>query len=263
MKTLAQILQKKYKQTIVKNPETKKKIQKMSNHLKEHKITFAKIDDETYLQMEIIYGSVLIKERFEDVFFDTYVKMFDYWNDLTYLERKKQMNVDVERLKEGLSCFMSGNQAIYMPCFDERFNHLYTDEIVLLDLKQYHAFIRDFSQEVKRNLYGSKPYQYNCTSATLMSESTDGFVLYLKSMNTLYLYKNHHEVDKLCFDMKKVPEDETILKKIANNLLYGQEEEIISLLIESELISERMKKKINKYQQKVNKKQKKAIENNK
>ncbi|MEF9967949.1 MAG: hypothetical protein RR766_05480, partial [Longicatena sp.] len=72
-----------------------------------------------------------------------------------------------------------------------------------------------------------------------------------------------HEVDKLCFDIKKIPEDETILKKIANNLLLGQEEEIISLLIESELISERMKKKINKYQQKVNKKQKKAIENNK
>lgn len=250
MKNLMERCNKKYDKPIIAGKIYKKEYDKMKLCLTEYGIPMEKKDDPSYFWLEIMYYSIQVKLRFEEVFLDTYVKMFDYWYDLTYLERKKQMNIDIDRLREQLPSFKAGEQDIYMPCFDKRFNNLYATEIVLLDLKQYHAFIRTFDKEIYEHLYGVDAFLYGCNSAEVVAQGEESFVLYHRGVNRLYVYRHDTYTHCLSFDPKQVPEEDSIIKQIAAYLLQEQEDEIIALLQDSELISKKMKQKLQKYQKK-------------
>ena len=204
----------------------------------------------------MIYHSLQVKEQFENTFFDTYVHMFDYWYDLTYLERKQQMNVDIDVLRNKLTSFMFDGEEIYMPCFDTRFNHLYHTEIVLLDLKQYHAFIRTFQHEVKEHLYGALPYENGFTSTQVLARMGESYVLYHPLMNRLYVYEN----DKYTLSCSLNPKDENVnqvqLKELAMLLLLNREEDIAQCLLEGTLVNDKIKKKITKWLKRFHKKNK-------
>ena len=143
MKTIYDRLNKVYDKTLLDQKDIRKHYRTICDLLEEYQIPHDGKSDDAVIQNEIVYESLLVKRQFEDVFFDTYVKMFDYWYDLNYLERKAQMNVDVERFVKELRHFEADGETIYMPAFAPGFNHLYHTEIVLLDLKQYHKFIRE------------------------------------------------------------------------------------------------------------------------
>ena len=149
MKHLYELLNKKYDKKLVEDKEYRKAWKKRKQRLEACGVEVKDLDDVAMLYYELVAYSIDVKERFEEVFFDTYVRMYDYWYDLTYQERKKQMNLDIMRLKQELPCFVWDTQEIYMPCFQAKFNHLYTDEIILLDLKQYHTFIRSYQDQLK------------------------------------------------------------------------------------------------------------------
>lgn len=262
MKTLAQLLNKKYDKELLSYKEEKKAFSNISQLLSSYEIPVQAKSDHDVIRLEVIYNSLLVKQRFEEVFFDTYVKMFDYWYDLTYQERKKQMNVDIDRLKEELTCFMSGEEAVYMPSFDERINHLYATEIVLLDLKQYHRYIRECASEVREHLYGVLPFQHGFSSTRVYAEGEDSYVLYHPRTHRLYLYRNDTFTSQLSFD-PSCEEEEDTLKQIAMHMLLDQEEEILNIVLASNLVAEKTKKKLRKLQAKQLKKKNKTEKSNK
>ena len=96
MKTIYDRLNKVYDKTLLDQKDIRKHYRTICDLLEEYQIPHDGKSDDAVIQNEIVYESLLVKRQFEDVFFDTYVKMFDYWYDLNYLERKAQMNVDVE-----------------------------------------------------------------------------------------------------------------------------------------------------------------------
>ena len=171
MKTIYDRLNKVYDKTLLDQKDIRKHYRTICDLLEEYQIPHDGKSDDAVIQNEIVYESLLVKRQFEDVFFDTYVKMFDYWYDLNYLERKAQMNVDVERFVKELRHFEADGETIYMPAFAPGFNHLYHTEIVLLDLKQYHKFIRECAKEVQYRRYGAKPFQYGFSSCELLAEA--------------------------------------------------------------------------------------------
>ena len=65
---------------------------------------------------------------------------------------------------------------------------LYTDEIILLDLKQYHTFIRSYQDQLKGDLYGCLPYELGWTSAACIAKDEHCFVLYHESNHRFYRY---------------------------------------------------------------------------
>lgn len=256
MKSLIELLNKTYDKKLCDLKEYKKEAECMKQILKEHQIPCQTTADADCFRYEIITKSIKIKQTFEDAFFDTYVKMFDFWYDLTYLERKKQMNVDIERLKETLVSFSFDGEDIFMPCFDAKFNHLYNTEIVLLDLKQYHAFIRTFHQEVKDDLYGVLPYEKGFTSATLVAQMGASFILYHPLTHRLYLYEEN-KMKSFCSLGKKqemVAMDE--VKELATLYLLQREEDMAQAMLEGTLVNDKMKKKITKWLKKFQKRNK-------
>ncbi|MGX8834214.1 hypothetical protein ACWG0P_08365 [Amedibacillus sp. YH-ame6] len=261
MKTVFEILNKKYDSTITKRKNMKKTWKSMIEMMEERSIKVPGNSDTDFFQSELIVQSIHIKEKFEEVFLDTYVSMHDYWYDLTYQERKKQMNIEIDKLKSELPFFSYDSQEIYMPCFDAKFNHLYTDEIVLLDLKQYHTFIRTFASQVLCNVYGVLPFQYGFSSARVIIQNEYGFVLYHKTVNRLYVYHKDTFVKALSLCPEKLPENDDVLILLAKELLLDNEDELIDILMESTLVSKRMIKKLHKLkakkQKRVQKEQKK------
>ena len=257
MKTAAQIVNSIYDKNLLDDRKFRKDYRKITQLLEAYGLPFDGKSDDDVIQNEIIARSIEIKQRFEDVFFDTYVKMFDYWYDLSYQERKRQMNVDVDRFSDTLPCFETAEGKVYMPCFSERFNRLYHTEIVLLDLKQYHVFIRDFASEVARYRYGALPYQYGFSSAHFLRESEEGYIVYHPQSHRLYHYGQQGLQETLSLDPRCEIEDEHALTAIAEAFLAKDEEQLITLLIQSAYIGKKAHKRLVKYQKKWMKKQQK------
>ena len=259
MKTIYDRLNKAYDKTLLDQKDIRKHYRSICALLEEYQIPHDGKNDDDVIQNEILYASLLVKRSFEDVFFDTYVKMFDYWYDLNYLERKAQMNVDIERFVEGLRHFEADGEMIYMPAFAPGFNHLYHTEIVLLDLKQYHRFIRDCAKEVQRLRYGAKPFQHGFSSCELLVEGSEGYVVFHPVMHRWYLYDDTGLKHTVSVDMKKELQEDW-KQEIALQLLKGQEEALVALLIQHELIRKRLGRKLEKVLLKQKKKQEKKAD---
>lgn len=224
MKTIYDRLNKVYDKTLLDQKDIRKHYRTICDLLEEYQIPHDGKSDDAVIQNEIVYESLLVKRQFEDVFFDTYVKMFDYWYDLNYLERKAQMNVDVERFVKELRHFEADGETIYMPAFAPGFNHLYHTEIVLLDLKQYHKFIRECAKEVQYRRYGAKPFQYGFSSCELLAEADEGYVVFHPILHRWYLYDAGGLKRSVSVDMKQELQEDW-KQEIALLLLKEQHDE--------------------------------------
>lgn len=252
MKTLYDILNKEYHQKLVEHKEVKKQWKQIREHMESCHIPVLGDDDVTFFQYEIIEKSLGIKEQLEETFFDVYVRMYDYWYDLTYQERKKQMNIDIHKRMQTMTCFQSQGQEIYMPCFDEKFNHLYTDEIVLLDLKQYHSFIRTFAKQIRYDYYGALSFLHGFSSAQVIALNDQNFVLFHERSCRLYHYEQNVFKKALSLDKKrfKQAEKQDVLEDLAKHMLENDEDSILDILLEGTLISNKMIRKLGKYKKK-------------
>lgn len=259
MKNLYTIVNKKYDKPLLSWREEKAKYTNIKACLHMFQIPCDKTGDDDLIQYEIIYQSILVKQKFEEVFFDTYVKMFDYWYDLTYLERKQQMNVDICCLCEEVEHFSYKQEKIYMPCFEPSFNHLYSTEIVLLDLKQYHPYIKTFANEVRKNQYGVLPFHHGFSSCEVIAEHETAYVLYHPTCNRLYLYRDNAYVTCLSLDPKCSKEQEIgdRLRQLASFMILDDEQQMLDCIIESNLIKSKMKKRLLAYKAKRAKKKSK------
>lgn len=259
MNSVEKILNKKYKKPLLANKSEKEKWLKIKECLHTYHIPCEGKTDWDVLQYEIIYESIVVKQKLEEVFFDVYVHMYTYWCDLTYIERKRQMNMDIDRTLSSLKHFYVDGERICMPCFEPDFNHLYTTEIVLLDLKQYHIYIRNFAPKVKQDVYGVLPYVHGFCSAKVMAQTDTKFVLYHSGSFRLYYYKEHRLHSYVSFDptCTKQEEDEESLKQIAHCMLLEDELQMMEHILASHLIKDRMKKKLRSLQKKLETKRKK------
>jgi len=180
---------------------------------------------------------------------------------LTYIERKQQMNLEIAKQKEALEYFTYEDKEIYMPCFSPRFNHLYTDEIVLLDLKQYHTFIRNCANEVVPHMYGYESYAHGFSSCEgCATEGLMDYVLYHPLTKRFYVYRQDVCVSTFSLDPKQKECPAAMRFEIAKALLKKDEDALFMFLLEYPIVNERFKKKLKKYQHKRLKKKTKEKE---
>lgn len=251
MKTLSDILAKKYHKKLDKLPSYKQKLLEMQRLFKEYGIACVIKDEFSFYQIEYMYEGILNKQKFEETYLTTYVAMHDFWSDLDYQERKHQMNVDIDHMRKELKSFPYEGEEIYIPMFDQRMNRLYTQEIVLLELKQYGRFTKKFDDVIQKNLYGILPYMYNFTSCLFICGDDGYFSIYNPELNRLYFIKEFTCTSTLSFHPQKSEEtsfDE--IKVIAEAYMKGDEAAVIDVLKASNLIEESVKKKIQKYEKK-------------
>lgn len=247
MKSLEDILNKKYHKRIEKLSVYKEKLKEMQKIFKEFGIACVVKDEWSFYRIETLYEGIKNKKAFEDTFLRTYVEMHDFWNDLDYQERKHQMNVDIDQMRKELKSFPYEGDDIYIPMFDPRMNRLYTKEIVLLELKQYKRFITKFDDVIKENQYGVLPYIYNFSSCLFVCGDEQFFSLFNPDVNRLYFIENYHCTHTLNFDpVRSGNADMAELHDIATAYMYNDEGLCAQRIVDSMLISEYMKKKVGK-----------------
>lgn len=253
MAKIEQILQKKYKDKLLKLAIHKKKLSKMQELLKEYRISCNPKDDVSYFQCEVLYESIYNKKRLEDCFLESFVEMQDFWEGLDYKERNHLVHVDIDRKCNDLKYFMAQDQKIYMAVFDEHINHVYADEIVNLELKQYRQFTKDFKDSIQVNLYGSLPYQYNFSSASWVADNEKGYCLYYSHLNRFYYIEQETCVRTLSLDPERRERLSEEKQSVLALLFMKQDERGVGeMIMELDLVDERMKKKIQKILQKMN-----------
>lgn len=255
MKKIHDILAKKYHKKLEKLPSYKQKLFDMQKLFKDYGIACVIKDEFSFYQIEYMYEGILNKQKFEETYLTTYVSMHDFWTDLDYQERKHQMNVDIDHMRKELKSFPYEGDEIYIPMFDQRMNRLYTQEIVLLELKQYGRFTKKFDDVIMKNLYGVLPYMYNFTSCLFICGDDAYFSIYNPDLNRLYFIKDFQCVGTLSFNPQKSEEtnfDEILI--LAQTYMKEDEEALANLLCSSSLIDEGVKKKLQKYVKKLAKK---------
>lgn len=256
MKTLEGILKKQYDKKIEKTIYFKDRIEAMQKTLQQYDIACVPKDEWAFYQLEIIYESILNKQKFEDTFLSTYVAMHDFWESLDYRERKHQMSVDIDAMRKDLKSFLFEGEIVYMPMFDLRMNRLYTYETVLLELKQYHRFMKHFDDVIQYHLYGLLPYVHHFTSCEVLYGEEERFVLYDAHINRFYLIENNRCTHKLCLcPDQRQQEDIEELRIIAKAFAKQKDEACAASLLKSTLISDKAKKHIEKYLKKMKKKE--------
>lgn len=244
-KNVEEVLHKKYHKKLEKLNAYKEKLKRMQMTFREYGVGCVIKDEWSYYQIEIIYESILNKKKFEDTYLTTYVSMHDFWHDLDYQERKHQMNVDIDLMRRELKSFPYENEDIYMPMFDQRMNRLYVQEIVLMELKQYHRYIKKFDDVIQKNMYGILPYVYNFTSCLFICGDESYFCIYNPDVNRLYFIENFNCTHTLNFDPSKnraTTFEE--LRAIADAYMHKEDRLCAKLISASHLISDRTKKKM-------------------
>ena len=261
MKHISQIVNKKYDRNLLSYKKEKRVLEQKQKVLKKYDLDIRYKDDVECFRIEYLYSSLMIKRKFEDVFFDMYVTMFDYWYDLTYLQRKYQMNVEIDKLKSQLVSFEYDGKTIYMPGFSPWLNSLYANEIVLLDLKQYHTFIRNCKKETADHLYGYHVYDHGFTNEIVCAHtSLTDYVLFHPITKRFYVFKENNLCEEFSLNPKLEIPSQQILEEFAALLLENDEGKIIDYILDQELYTKRMLKKIRKLKKKFEKKRKKENE---
>lgn len=254
MKTCAAILEKQYARKLAKIPVIKDHYQQVHAKLKEYDLDQSEQDDVQFFQLEILYYGILNKERMEATFLNTYAAMYDYWQDLCYQERKHQMNVDMERLKPTLKGFPYEGEMIYLPMFDLRMNHLYNEEIVLLELKQYGRYRKDFQDVLKHHAYGVLPFMYEFSTCTFVMGNEACCILYHKQLHRMYKVKALKQVETLYLDPKQKDLSFATIQRIGEVFLQEDEGALIETLIDAQVVDAHTVKKLQKIFQKLEKK---------
>lgn len=253
MTQIEKILQKKYKDKILKLSIYKKKLLKQQELLKEYRIPCNPKDDFSYFQSEVLYESIYNKKRLEDSFMESFVEMQDFWFDLDYKERNHLVHVDINRRCLDLKHFQYQDQLIYIPIFDEKMNHIYANEIVSLELKQYRLLTKDFSNQIRNGIYGSLPYQNHFSSADFVAEDEHGYCLYFSKLNRFYYIVNEvcERILPLDPERKELLKDEE-KRLLAMAFMQSDEKTLGNLILQYQCVNERTHKKIEKYLNKMN-----------
>lgn len=253
MTNLEKILQKKYKDKLLKLSIYKKKLAKEQELLKEYGISCNPKDDISYFQCEVLYESVYNKKRLEDSFMESYVEMQDFWDDLDYKERNHLVHVDIGRRCGDLKNFEYQGQTIYIPILDGKINHMYADEIVNLELKQYRTLTKDFSAHICNGVYGSYPYQHRFSSAEWIAEDDRGYCLYFSRLNRFYYVVNETCESILSLDPERrdvLDDEQKTLLAIA--FMKNDEKTLSELILKYQCVDEKIQKKIQRNLQKMN-----------
>lgn len=243
MEKLYKILHKKLDKKVEKNSEYKQMKQRIQKVLKADGIEIKERDAFHIYRQEIIAKGIVNKKAIENAYFEGHVKMNDYYDNLDFKEKQRMMNYEISECCKNLISFSSGDETIYIPFFDEKLNRIYSSEIVLFDLKQYHRIVHQYNDLFQENYYGMKAFQSSFSSLNVIGEYKVMATLYDSITHRLFFMNQNDMMDYITLTM----DDDDTLQKLSLAYFYNDKNLLINTLLESGNISEKLAKKLSKY----------------
>jgi len=222
--------------------------------------SFGKYKIEKKLKTELDYFIALIelqslinKESFEKCFEDSRRELFDYWDNLSYLERNRLVLLQTNNVKNESRFFRFNNKPIWIAFFDELLNSLYHSEIAILELPQYFKLYKQFQDRmISVKDYGLTPFIDEFIPITMLIQNENSLVFYYQLTRSLYYIDQKFNLKRysLCKDICQIQPLKDDLKTLAVSILTQDNEQIVETFLNSELINEKVKKMLVKYKNK-------------
>jgi len=196
----------------------------------------------------IQYQGLTNKRVFEDCFENERRKIIDLWDHLSYQEKNKLINVELNDLKNTLRYFKDKNGKVtWIPFFDELLNALYHHEIAIFELDQYFKLYKQFKdRRVHQHYYGWYPYQTQFIDITEVFENEDIKLFYYEPLKSLFKLDRSMKIERWPLDktLCQIHPLKKDLLALANVIVSHQEEAIVKHILESMLFSDKTKRRI-------------------
>lgn len=221
----------------------KKFIKDNSLYLNRYNITLPIKKDEDYFYFEALVQTLKNKEVFEGSFVKSFDDMYDYWQTLTYEEKKRMINADLEKNIQNLKYVLIDDKKYYVPVFNDKINSIYEKEMVLFELKQYNKLRFDCKEMIDKYKITLPMIQSYFTSLEYIQGNVDDYWCYCNVNHLIY-----HFVNSIIEEVFPIIGFNGNIEELIEFISYYQNDEIscIQYLIEKKWISEKMIKKMNK-----------------
>lgn len=241
MKTIEKWIRQ-HKKDCVADKKIKEKIKQDKNKLASYSLSLAISSDFDYFKSEVFMTSLSNKEIIEGYFIKIYDDMHDYWQTLTFQEKKKLVNIEIESHIADLKYVSRNDQKEYIAFFDTRINNVYSSERALFELKQYNALRFNFKELVQDVQLDRDYIEAGFTSLSVIEWP----YVYCKHNKGVYDLQNK----QFLFSFEQNVSSAFILSFIE---AYRSNDEMscLRLLIENQVCSEKEANKLNKVLQKL------------
>ncbi|MGN1344303.1 MAG: hypothetical protein ACI4U3_06965 [Traorella sp.] len=242
MKWLKKILKHEEKK-LLKTTQVNKNIKEYQKYLNFYHIKHSQKTEIDYFYCEALIQTLKNKELIENTFVISYDNMVDYWQTLTYEERKRLINIDIQQAIQNIPHVIRNNQNYYLPIMNDRMNKLYENEMVLFELKQYNRLRFDCKDMIEQEQLSLDLVQYHFTSLEYVLGDENNFYAYCSINETLYHFVDHQIMDSFTLiHISNLYDLDSFID------FYENKDEIncINYVIEKKMISDKMIKKVTK-----------------
>lgn len=224
------------------------------------KSKFGKYKIDKKLKTELDYFLALIelqslinKEALEKCFEDARTELFDYWDNLSFQERNRLVLIQTHKVKNESPFFSFNQKPIWIAFFDELLNSLYHSEIAILELPQYFKLYKQFENRmISVKHYGLTPFIDEYIDVILLAQNDTSIVFYYQLTRSLYYLDHNFNIKRysLCSSLCQIQPLKEDLKPLANSILSQDTKSIVDSFLLSNLINDKIKKKLIKYKNK-------------
>lgn len=226
---------------LLKCNEIKKFVKENSIYLTRYNISLPIKTDIEYFYFEALVQTLKNKEVFEGSFVKSFDDMFDYWQTLTYEEKKRMINADLEKNIKDLKCIRLNDRKYYLPVMNDKINAIYENEMVLFELKQYNKLRFDCKDMIDKYEITLPMIQSSFTSLEYIQGEELDYYCYCKVNHLIY-----HFVNSKIVEVFPILGFNGNIEELKEFLVLYQTDEIacIQLLMDKKWISEKMIKKM-------------------
>lgn len=201
------------------------------------------------IQSSVIFRSLDNKMKLENAYLLVRDDLNDFWNTLDYLERKRIVNIDMQKTLDNLPSFFykKWGKDVYISFFDERINDLYQNEMVMFELRQYAQLAHQFKEFiVNEGNFDFDMYNGKFVPTLFLGKELDTTVLYNETLHKIYVIKDNetYSYPLLDTDAKNKAITKEILIPLAETLQNNQPLEFVRIAKAFGLYSESFGDKI-------------------
>lgn len=143
-----------------------------------------------FIKASVIFRSLDNKQKLESAYILVRDGLNEFWNTLDYTERKRIVNIDMQKTMESLPSFFSKKWGcdVYISFLDERLNELYCSEMVMFELRQYNKLMLTYKEFIVDNGdFDFDVYNGEFVPTLYLNKEGNKSVLYNKTLQKLFV----------------------------------------------------------------------------
>lgn len=240
MYKLAKLLNKYNKKSLYKLKTSKKVHKEYEPKFKRQGLFFKIRDDFDFIKFEVIKTSYDNMRSIQDEFFKIKLDLDEYWDVVNYRNKNFLVYKQLSKHLKGLKHFYVDDKRYFIAYFDDLINAYYDHEMLMFDKEAFRKWVYDFEALVIDPIkYGILPLEAGFSSVELTAKNKGSYVLYSEQINRFYYIFD----DKLSFGIQKNLDKDQV-ETISNLIVLEDKKGLITYLIENELGSKRLVKRL-------------------